>query len=169
MYLGLISALLLTSCGLIKKTSATTSNTSIETSCPEKGTCTVVRFKDKALVVTENENQNIGYEMVDKKGSYVIQYTYEKQSSGKYQDDFHTERVLFQLEGASLKKEWKAADLQQVTLLFERYCYCKGSAGVFKITEGTLSVQHSAKETAVCLQFKAPVPQLFENLKFKAQ
>lgn len=172
--LYLLLANLFTACAMFnKKTETKTTETMaavINNPCPEQGNCTAERLKDKALVLTESEDgREVYVELIDQKGSYVIHYRYEKTASGKYQDDFHTEELFFQIPAETFKKEYKDADLQNVFMVFGRQCYCKGFAGNFRVTQGDLQIDHSAQETQVHVRFKAVVPQLFEELNFKVR
>lgn len=134
--------------------------------CPENGTCTATRELGKGLG-KDAYSDKVYPKIVESSDTILIHYEFDrKKSDGNYADDFHKEEVFLEIPAKAFKKEYNNEELQDVKLIFGRHCYCKGSAGYFKITEGNLKIDNSENKTKVKLTFKAPVPQLFQSIDF---
>ena len=135
---------------------------------PENGKVTATRENEKAL------NLNGFTELYPQTNfdpeKTVVEYSYERNTAQQsYEDDFYKEELFFEIPTKAFKKEYKNADLEQVKLVYGKHCYCKGEAGYYKITEGTLKINHSDKATTVKLSFKAPVTSLIEHVEFTVE
>lgn len=140
----------------------------IKSECPENGICTATR--QPGLALKEDPYSKGVPKMVANEETILIKYEFDrKKADGSYADDFHKEEIFIEIPAKTFKKEYVNEQLQEVKLTFGRHCYCKGSAGYFKITEGTLKIDNSENKTKVKLTFKAPVPQLFENVEFTVE
>nr|WP_297309471.1 hypothetical protein [uncultured Flavobacterium sp.] len=138
----------------------------MKSECPENGTCTATRDLGKGLKEITSDN-TIYPQIVENNETILIQYEYNrKKSEGNYADDFHKEELFLAIPAKAFKKEYKNEQLQEVKLIYGRHCYCKGSAGYFKISEGTLKIDNSEEKTKVKLTFKAPVEQLISTVDF---
>lgn len=138
----------------------------MKSECPENGTCTATRDLGKGL--NEISADEVVYpQIINNQETILIQYEYNrKKSEGNYADDFHKEELFLAIPAKAFKKEYKNEQLQEVKLIYGRHCYCKGSAGYFKITEGNLKIDNSENKTKVKLTFKAPVEQLIQSVDF---
>lgn len=167
--LAIATLAVLASCNTSKGVASTNwlgKTVTMKSTCPENGTCTATRDIGKGLSLGQPDE--LYPQIVDNEKTVLIQYEYnrKKAENATYADDFHKEELFLEIPAEAFKKEYKNEALQQVKLVFGRHCYCKGSAGYFKITEGTLKIDHSEKQTKVKLTFKAPVQQLIETVEF---
>ncbi len=97
----------------------------------------------------------------------LVEYSFDRnKAEGNHADDFYKEELFMEIPVKAFKKQYKDAELDQVKLVYGKHCYCKGEAGYFKITEGTLKIDHSDKQTKVKLAFKAPSSSVIENVEF---
>lgn len=136
--------------------------------CPENGTCTATRELEKGLNL--QGFQELYPQDVFNPETIVVKYEFERNKSDDlYADDFYKEEVFMEIPAKAFKKQFKNAELEQVKLVYGKHCYCKGEAGYYKITEGTLKVDHSDKQTKVKLTFKAPVSSLIETVDFTVE
>lgn len=170
--LAIATLAILASCNTTKGVVSTNwlgKTVSIQSQCPENGICTATREVGKGLGEDKYSTETYP-KIVDNQETILIQYEFDrKKAEGNYADDFHKEEIFIEIPAKTFKKEYKNEQLQDVKLMFGRHCYCKGSAGYFKITEGTLKIDNSENKTKVKLNFKAPVPQLFENVEFTVE
>lgn len=170
--LAIATMAILASCNTTKGVSTTNwlgKTVTIKTDCPENGTCTATRDVGKGLG-KDAYSDKVYPKIVENSETILIQYEFDrKKAEGDYADDFHKEEIYIEIPAKTFKKEYKNEELQEVKLMFGRHCYCKGSAGYFKITEGTLKIDNSENKTKVKLTFKAPVPQLFDNIEFTVE
>lgn len=137
----------------------------MKSDCSENGTCTATRQFDKGLNFVESNE--IIPTIVDNPQTVLIQFEFNRnKAEDNYADDFYKEEIFIQIPAESFKKSYKDSELNQVKLVYGKHCYCKGEAGYFKITEGSLTIDHSEKHTKVKLSFKAPSSSLIENIEF---
>lgn len=132
---------------------------------PGNGKVTATRESEKALNLNAFEQlypqTNYNPETV------LVQYSFDRNKTKEnYADDFYKEELFLEIPAKAFKKEYKDAALQDVKLVYGKHCYCKGEAGYYKITQGTLKVDHSEKQTKIKLSFKAPTTSLIENVEF---
>lgn len=162
---------LVTSCNTAKGVVSTNwlgKTVSIASSCPENGTCTATRELEKGLNLKGFEE--LYPQDVFNPETILLKYEFErKKSEDIYADDFYKEEIFMEIPLKAFKKEFKGADLEQVKLIYGKHCYCKGEAGYYKITQGTLKIDHSDKQTKVKLSFKVPVTSLIENIAFTVE
>ena len=159
------------SCNTTKSVTSTNwlgKNVTVKSEIPENGTVTATREFEKGLNL--NGFKELYPQPHFDPETVLVQYEFNrKQAENNYADDFYKEELFLEIPVEAFKKEYKNADLQQVKLIYGKHCYCKGEAGFYKITEGTLKVDHSEKQTKVKLSFKAPVTSLIENVEFTVE
>jgi len=142
--------------------------TTIASVCPENGTCTATREFEKGLNL--QGFQELYPQDIFNPETILVKYEFErKKGEDLYADDFYKEEVFMEIPAKAFKKQYKDAELEQVKLVYGKHCYCKGEAGYYKITTGTLKINHSDKQTKVKLTFKAPVTSLIETVDFTVE
>lgn len=166
--LTLITLTTLISCSIntgVKSTNWLGKNITVKSEIPENGTITATREFEKGLNLHS-------FEQLYPKTNYnphtvLIQYEFNREKSeNKYTDDFYKEEIFMEIPLKAFKRKYKNEELEKVKLVYAKHCYCKGEAGYYKITNGTLNIKHSKKETSVKLNFKAPVQSLIEEIDF---
>lgn len=162
---------LMASCNTTKGVAGTNwlgKKTTIASVCPENGTCTATREFEKGLNL--QGFQELYPQDIFNPETILVKYEFErKKSEDLYADDFYKEEVFMEIPAKAFKKQYKDTELEQVKLVYGKHCYCKGEAGYYKITEGTLKIHHSDKQTKVKLTFKAPVTSLIETVDFTVE
>ena len=135
---------------------------------PENGKVTATREFEKGLNL-KGFNELYPQDVFSPE-TVVIKYEFEKNKvEGNYADDFYKEELFLEIPAKAFKKTYTEGELEQVKLVYGKHCYCKGEAGYYAITNGTLKIDHSDKQTKVKLQFKAPVTSLIENVEFTVE
>ncbi|PVW12162.1 hypothetical protein [Marixanthomonas spongiae] len=121
-------------------------------SCPEGGTCTVEVLQNKQLVLKED---GIGalYPEITNGDNLVVVYTFFQKGPAGTVDGNYTETIHFEIPATLNELYKKDASLQDVTLLYEKQCYCKGEAGFYKVKNGTLQLTKTNGELHFNLQF----------------
>lgn len=125
-------AMVLFSCGNQKSMVLQSGNYSIESQCPETGTCTFTAHKDSSLVYKKSTLGKLYYETVAQEGKTVLKYNYSKKTNPALQDDFYREEVIIETD-SDLAKLNKNSDIK---MLFGVSCYCKGLAGFYEVEGG---------------------------------
>lgn len=126
-----------------------------KSSCPELGTCTFEIFKDKSLIIEQGVTGKLQYTLTEAAGKNVALYTYSKTTSGRHQDNFYSEEVVFEYTG----KKIDTTTINKNSLLFGVSCYCKGKAGHYSFKSS--SVTSNGKGVSVTL------PDVIENQQLK--
>lgn len=164
--LGLLSFLACMSCATPQKKMKQIQSIN-EGNCPSNGTCLAQKIPNKGIAIKEDEFGKTFIELIDKTDSWVMHYEYQRNKSPEnYADDFYKEEIYMEVPNDNTSRTYVDEALKDVKLIFGRFCYCKGSAGYFQLTQGKLKVDHSHKETNITLDFKASVPQVLTTIHY---
>jgi hypothetical protein len=154
------------SCGA-KKTTAPSLTAFLMSECPKNGECTIQLLKNKSMAVKSDEFGRLYYDLEESMTKNVVKYTYNRKVKGDIQDANYREEIIFELDDSKENLNLSDESLQEVQLLFGRFCYCKGQTGYYKIKEGTLTVSKNSEENEVELNFKIKeVPQIINHIAF---
>jgi len=134
--------------------------------CPVDGTCTFEILKNSSLEINSDEFGNLYPEIIPS-NKLVVKYEYKRIEIENTKDSSYSEFLYFELDTKDEHFVLKDIDLQKVKLLYGRICFCRGSMGYFKITEGTLFVDKYSNKLEVHLNFKSPkkIPQIITEIK----
>ena len=96
-------------CNCQKSSIVENPNTSIESICPENGTCTIQIQKNKSMNVKTDEFGSVYYTLDDNAAKSVIIYEYKRNVEEGVQDGQHREEIVFEINNSettlSLKDE----------------------------------------------------------------
>jgi hypothetical protein len=135
--------------------------------CPEKGYCEVKIFKNKALSVNETGNE-LFYEFIDDINKTVVQYEFSKNQDKKMYDGDYKEEIVFEIDNNIKKIEFKNNELNQTKMLYGRHCFCRGSAGLFKVTDGKLILKKDKDDITFELNYNTgKIPQIISYISVK--
>ncbi len=123
------------------------------TGCPEVGTCSVVLHKNKSLVVKEDGTGAMYPEMVQSE-NMVVEYTYLKEGPAGTADGNYSETIHFEIPTATTTLNKTNTALSDVKLLYGKHCFCKGEAGYYEVTDGSLQLTKNAGSISFDLKFK---------------
>ncbi|WP_430614857.1 hypothetical protein [Flavobacterium sp. JP2137] len=171
---------LLVGCTPVKRTlKETNSETAmnkfkITSYCPIEGDCKVSRIPNVSLVVKKDVDGGatggMYYELVENIGTEVVIYTYDKATDNALQDGFYKEEIIFEIPSVSQRMILENRVLQDVKMLFGRFCYCKGQAGYFLVKQGKLDLKRTDKNVKASLSFNViEVPQLINKVSFTVE
>jgi hypothetical protein len=132
--------------------------------CPDNGKCSVEIFRNQSLEVKTDDTGATYYNKIDNPKTSVILYKYDRNVPKEVQDANYSEQVVFEIPNDVATLNLSGQDLQQTKMLFGRFCFCRGAAGNFKVTEGRLVVNQKNKEVKFDLDFKiTKVPQTINS------
>lgn len=106
--------------------------------CSEKGVCTPQIFKNQQLQINIDETGALYYRLSENKNTSVISYEYKKHADSTLVDNHYSETILLEIDNNTTQLDLKDKNLQNVKMLFDKQCFCRGQAGVHKITNGHL-------------------------------
>lgn len=106
--------------------------------CPEDGTCTSKIYINQQLHIQVDETGALYYRLTENKNTSVISYEYKKHTDSTLVDNHYSETILLEIDNNSKELDLKDKNLQNVKMLFDKQCFSRGQAGVYKITNGHL-------------------------------
>lgn len=133
--------------------------------CQEDGVCSVEIIPDSFLSVKTDEFGHI-YTTIEKGEKVIFKFTYSRIVDEKYVDGQYAEEIYAEFDQNLPEINLKNKNLSKVKLLFNRMCYCKGSAGFYHVENGELSFKKTGKNTYnIQLNFKMDkVPQVIRSI-----
>lgn len=134
--------------------------------CPDDGICIYEVIKNSGLEIKTDEFGNL-YPEITPGNKLIVKYEYKRKEIENTADSSYSEFIYFELDMLEEHFILKDVDLQKVKLVYGRICFCRGSSGYFKITEGTLFIDKHSNTLDVDLQFKTPkgIPQIITHIK----
>ncbi|MEZ0006207.1 hypothetical protein ABH942_001570 [Flavobacterium sp. 28YEA47A] len=133
---------LIASCCSTKTSQATASNskkTKIESSCPEKGICSFEILHNKSMNVKIDDTGKPYYELEENPDKVVFLYNYQEKIADKtLKDAGYREEIVFEVDKNYTDFSFSDKGIQSTKMLFGVFCYCKGKAGNYKVTKGSL-------------------------------
>ncbi|OAB79674.1 hypothetical protein [Cochleicola gelatinilyticus] len=124
--------------------------------CPEGGECTVEVRENATLTVADDEATGGLYSVIEAGNKTVVTYTYAKKGPAGTADGNYSETIQFELPEVTNTMSLSDSNLQDVQLLFGKQCYCKGEAGHYRVTNGSLKLEKTNKGIMMHLDFKVP-------------
>ncbi len=162
--------ILIVSCGTKKPNDVAVLTAFLKSECPKNGDCTIQVFENKSMIVKSDEFGSLYYDLEDNMFKKVLKYTYNRKVKGDIQDANYREEIVFELENSKENLMLSDDSLQEVQVLFGRFCYCKGQTGYYKIKKGALKVSKASKGNEVDLNFEIKeVPQIIKHILFSIQ
>lgn len=163
--LALFSAFLLLSCSAKKQGVVTTA--ALEGECPKNANCKIELLLNKGMVVKQDDFGKTYYELAESAATNVVKYEYSRVVKGNVQDAGYREEVVFEIEQNPDAIQLADKSLQNVKMLFGRFCFCKGQTGYYKIEKGTLTINGTKGTKSGLLNFQTDeVPQIIHNFRF---
>lgn len=152
------------------KTNEMTSKFIINSFCPIEGSCKVDRIPNVSLSVAPVEEGNRGevfYELLPSENTDVVIYTYKKHTDDVLMDGFYREEIIFEVPKARQRLLLEHINLQDVKMIFGRFCYCKGETGYYKVKRGTADIKYSQKQIKASINVNVlDVPQVTSKVSF---
>lgn len=122
--------------------------------------------KNKKLDVFER-NGALAYTIAPNEQTTVIRFSYEKDMDKVAYDGGYREEVVFEVPNTTGEHHYEDVELQNLKMLFGRYCFCRGKTGLYKVKKGKLHVTSAEKGLHFELEFKIDeVPQVVTEVKY---
>ena len=145
-YVFLFAIVGLISCDSTQKTVSETNNgpdakVSVnEGKCPEQGTCSF-ELKEGTSYTIEVDGTGAQYPQYKESDGSVAQFRYEEKGPAGTADGDYAEVIQFNVPESYAKgKSYVDEALQDVNLMYHKACFCKGQAGYYKVTKGSLKI-----------------------------
>ena len=155
-----ISVLLL-GCNSVKKVDLSNNQTLLN--CPDDGLCKVEILKNQCISIKNDEFGKLYYELLPCDEKNVVRYIYTRSVDEKYKDSGYREEVVFEVNSALSSMSLSDNTLQNMKMLFGRFCFCRGATGYYYIKNGDLKIDNYKG----VLDFKIEeVPQIISHIEF---
>ena len=136
-----------------------------EISCPESGNCEFEVLQNSILNIKTDEFGKL-YPEVTPGNKVVIKFHYKKIVPEKVMDANYSEYIYLEVNEYEPQLILKDKELQKVKMLFGRICFCRGAAGYFRVTEGSLYLFNINKKLKMDLTFEVnKIPQIISEVK----
>ncbi len=136
----------------------------LDISCPEGGDCIFEVLKNSSLQIKHDDLGNLYPEIVDG-DKLVIKYHYKKDEIENTVDSSHSEYVYLEIDENKKQYSLKDHELQNVKMLYGRICFCRGSMGYFRVTEGNLFIFNNKGKLQINLKFNVnKIPQILNEI-----
>lgn len=86
------------------------------------------------------------YELTPNEAFLVISYRYEENTAEDIMDGHYIEEILFQLKKPLHPDTISQSNLADNRAIFNRQCFCRGEAGTYLITEGSLILEEKKND-----------------------
>jgi hypothetical protein len=161
-----IFSFLLLSCSAQKQ--GVISSVSLTSACPKNAKCTIELIQNKSIVLKKDDFGRDYYELSESAATNVIKYEFSRIVKGNVQDGGYREEVIFEIEQNPDAVILTDKSLQNVKMLYGRFCFCKGQTGYYKVAEGALNINGTKTEKTGLLEFEvSEVPQVIKSLAFQ--
>ena len=139
--------------------------TIIKSKCPENGICELYVFQNSSLQIQTDGIGQSYYDMTFDAEKSVIMYEYKSKSADGLEDGIHTERIVFEIRNNIPELIIEDFELSNLTMFYERHCFCKGQTGMFPIRKGRLELYNLGKDLKINLKIdQVDVPFLIKEL-----
>ncbi len=163
-----ILGLLMLSCSAQKQ--GVIASASLTSECPKNAKCTVELIKNKGIVLKKDDFGRDYYELSERAATNVIKYEFSRIVKGDIQDGGYREEVIFEIEQNPDAMLLTDKSLQNVKMIYGRFCFCKGQTGYYKVEKGTLTINGRKIKKSGSLDFEInEVPQVIKSISFILQ
>ncbi len=107
--------------------------------CPENGSCSV-ETRTRTSFTVEKDGTGALYPKFTDSSASVIEFTYLKKGPEGTADGDYTEQIYFNVPNFRETVVFTDTELAKVNLLFNKQCFCRGEAGFYEVTKGTLKL-----------------------------
>ncbi|WP_298237383.1 hypothetical protein [uncultured Algibacter sp.] len=131
--------------------------------CPEDGVCSFEVLKERRLELKYDEF-GMPYLNINNGNRTILKFEYKKTTSPNLADSNYREEVFIVLNTNNIEIE--TSNLKSEQIIFGRWCFCKGQAGNFKVSQGNLSIKKlNDTDYLLNLSFKVDeVPQIITEI-----
>lgn len=134
------------------------------TFCPIDGVCSFEVLENKSLELLKDGIGELYPNIIDD-NNIVLKFEYKRNEIPNTVDGSYRELIYAELDPNNLAIDIENSQLQEVKLLFARFCFCKGQTGYYKVKNGKLFVSKEKDNYRIILEFKVDeVPQVISSI-----
>ena len=156
--------MLLLGCGTRKNQTVAVEIPVPHINCPKGGDCTFEVLRDTELQLAYDALGDLNPKIIPGKKA-VVRYHFKKDEVPGTADSSHSEYLLFEFDPEVDQLILRDEELQQVKMVYGRICFCRGSMGYFKVTDGNLFLFNKNRELQLRSVFHVnKIPQIIEEI-----
>jgi len=118
------------------------SSITLESGCLPAGECAFEVMPHTKMDFKIDGAEMLYPEFVDDIKTNTIKFSYNEDTDKELMDGHYREEVYFEVKNGTKEMDLKDMELTDVNFLYGRFCYCKGSAGYFKVNKGNLTMKN---------------------------
>jgi hypothetical protein len=145
---------MLSSCGNIKQSSNATANEINNAITSENLN---VEIKKNTVYSLIKDTTGALYPAFETGNATTLIFKYTEKGPKGIVDGDYTETIHLMIPDNIERGDYSDADLQKVTMLFGKFCFCRGESGYYPVTKGKLSVKN--KEGAMTINVSYEIPK----------
>lgn len=112
----------------------------LESGCLPAGECAFEVMQQTKMDFKIDSAEMLYPEFVDDMHTNTIKFSYNEDTDKELVDGHYREEVYFEVKNGTKEMDLENMELTDVNFLYGRFCYCKGSAGYFKVDQGNLTM-----------------------------
>ncbi|MGO1585345.1 hypothetical protein [Mesonia sp.] len=137
------------------------SSVTLESGCLPAGECAFEVIPNTKMDFKIDTAEMLYPEFVDDVQTNTIKFSYNEDTDKELMDGHYREEIYFEVKNGTKEMDLQDMELKDVNFLYGRFCYCKGSAGYFKVDKGNLTM----KNGKLSIEFaNGQVPQKLEKI-----
>ncbi|WAC00950.1 hypothetical protein N7U66_12110 [Lacinutrix neustonica] len=147
------------------KEDARLDKTSINSQCPENGSCTFEVLKNKTFFI--NEKFGNTYPEISEGTKTILKFEYVRNAIPDTQDSSYRELIYVEIDANTEGLKLEDMDLLKAKVSFGRLCFCRDQTGYYAVKEGRLSISKNDDKTySFKLTFNvSEVPQVITRIE----
>ncbi|MDT0295169.1 hypothetical protein ACFQ3R_04985 [Mesonia ostreae] len=117
------------------------SSITLESGCLPAGDCNLEVMPNTKMDFKIDTAEMLYPEFVDDLHTNTVKFSYNEDTDKELMDGHYREEVYFEVKNGTKEMNLQDMELKDVNFLYGRFCYCKGSAGYFKVDKGNLTMK----------------------------
>jgi len=162
----LIPLVLSFSCNSNQKIIANQNLEHVQSNCPNDGVCTFEASRQKSITISQSSLGEM-YPEINNGDKILLKFEYKRNEIQNVMDSSYNEIIYIEVDPDNIEMNLKDSELENVKLIFARFCYCKGQTGYYLVENGNLSIKKvNGTSYQLSLEFKvSEVPQIISSIQ----
>lgn len=163
--LTFIMLLSMESCKTIPSHETVIPSKNFSNECPDDGDCDLKVMKNSMIALKKDDFGSL-YPEVGEGAAIVLKFEYQRRELANTEDSSYREVIYLQLNPESPEVDLQSQNLKNASLVFGRFCFCRGQSGWFRISSGNLKITKIQTNTyRIQLEFLMDeVPQIIQSI-----
>lgn len=135
--------------------------------CPNEGVCSIKYLVNKSIKIDRDNTNKIYYSLIDNFEKSVLRFEFKKNNPSDMAEANYIEEIVLEVQNSVQEINLSDEFLEKTKLLFGKYCYCKGQAGIYLIQTGSLNIKQDKEKISIELNFDmSPITHQVSKIKY---